>query len=647
MRSTHLTTAPARRRATSLRRVAAAALPLALAVAVLPAPAGATVATDARAVAPAVVPAATADSRPGSTRTLALAASAGDPRVATRTASGSRFYLAAVTWDAGAAADLDVRIRVRTASGWSPWATLAAEDDHAPDAVAGARSAEKRARSGQPSDERPGRAGTEPYVTAAADAVQVRVHGDGPLPRGLRLETVDPGIAAPDAAAGGTEPTSAYVTDAQAAGPTVGAATTSGATTAASQPQRLVPQRPAILSRAAWGAQESMRGNYGEDVWYGEIKGGFVHHTAGSNSYSAAEVPAIIRSIYRYHVVSRGWDDIGYNFLVDRFGRIWEGAYGGVGRPVVGAHTKSYNSSSFAMSAIGDFTSVVPSSKVLDAYSALFAWKLGLSGVWDAQGTSHYTYPGSRDQRTIAGHRDTKATACPGQMLYDRLGTIRSGAARRLAAVPARLTLDGPSTAVAGRPTTLTAQWVRGGIPVDGKVNLQRRSGSSWVHVRQLTVTGGLATADVTPTRSTAYRLRASSSTRPVNVALDGSPGTSNTLSTSVRATTGTPSLRLDGAAVARVGDRVELAIVWRAPGGLVDGRVNLQRRSGSSWVHVRQLAVVDGRATTTLTPGGSHGYRLRASSATWPRDVPLAHPRGTSNTYSVTVYPRASAPFA
>jgi stage II sporulation protein D len=91
----------------------------------------------------------------------------------------------------------------------------------------------------------------------------------------------------------------------------------------------------------------------------------------------------------------------------------------------------------------------------------------------------------------------------------------------------------------------------------------------------------------------------------------------------------------------------VSLSIDWRASGGLVDGRVNLQRRSGSSWVHVRQVAVVDGVAATTLTPGASNSYRLRASSASSPTGVPLTHPLGTSNTYSVTVYPRSSAPFA
>ena len=113
-----------------------------------------------------------------------------------------------------------------------------------------------------------------------------------------------------------------------------------------------------IYSRAQWGADESMRDG---SPSYFEVHGGFVHHTVNANDYKRKDVPAIIRSIYAYHTQSRGWSDIGYNFLVDRFGRIWEGRYGGVDRPVVGAHTLNYNSYSFAMSAIGNFELVQPS----------------------------------------------------------------------------------------------------------------------------------------------------------------------------------------------------------------------------------------------------------------------------------------------
>ena len=129
-----------------------------------------------------------------------------------------------------------------------------------------------------------------------------------------------------------------------------------------------------------------------------------MHHTVNANDYTEAQVPGIIRSIYAYHVQSRGWSDIGYNFLVDRFGRIWEGRYGGVDKPVVGAHTLGYNEYSFAMSAIGNFDVVQPPEAMLQAYGALFAWKLALHGV----------DPPRRPSRSAARRsRRSTATATP------------------------------------------------------------------------------------------------------------------------------------------------------------------------------------------------------------------------------------------
>ena len=139
-----------------------------------------------------------------------------------------------------------------------------------------------------------------------------------------------------------------------------------------------------IYSRAQWGADENIRGK--SSLHYGDVHAGFVHHTVNANDYTRAEVPGILRSIYAYHVKSRGWSDIGYNYLVDRFGRIWEGRYGGIDRAVVGAHTLGYNDDSFAASAIGNYEMAQPSAAMLQAYATLFAWKLSLHGV-DASST--------------------------------------------------------------------------------------------------------------------------------------------------------------------------------------------------------------------------------------------------------------------
>ncbi len=113
-----------------------------------------------------------------------------------------------------------------------------------------------------------------------------------------------------------------------------------------------------IYSRKQWGANERMRDR--SSLHYFEVHAGFVHHTVNANAYTRAEVPGILRSIYAYHTQSLGWSDVGYNYLVDKFGRIWEGRAGGVDRPVVGAHTLGYNDWSFAMSAIGNYETVGP-----------------------------------------------------------------------------------------------------------------------------------------------------------------------------------------------------------------------------------------------------------------------------------------------
>ena len=189
--------------------------------------------------------------------------------------------------------------------------------------------------------------------------------------------------------------------------------------------------QPTIFSRAQWGADESIRNK--SALRYGSISGGFVHHTVNANDYTEAQVPALLRSIYAYHVKSRGWSDIGYNFLVDRFGRIWEGRYGGIDRPVVGAHTLNYNDYSFAMSAIGNFDTVQPPDVMLRAYGQLFAWKLSLSGVNPASTSQKI---GRGTFQAINGHRDAGSTACPGRYLYAQLPLIRTYASAAAPVAP-------------------------------------------------------------------------------------------------------------------------------------------------------------------------------------------------------------------
>ena len=117
--------------------------------------------------------------------------------------------------------------------------------------------------------------------------------------------------------------------------------------------------KPQIVTRSEWGANESWRSGSPD---YAPVKMAFVHHTDSGNDYSAAEAPAIMRGVYAYHTKSLHWSDVGYNFLIDRYGTIYEGRFGGVTRGVIGAQVLGFNTGSTGISVIGTFTSATPPS---------------------------------------------------------------------------------------------------------------------------------------------------------------------------------------------------------------------------------------------------------------------------------------------
>ncbi len=334
-----------------------------------------------------------------------------------------------VTWDNTVqVADDAITVQVRTEQDgvWSDWSDLTYHEEHGPDPDS------EEAQQARP--------GTDGTVVGEVDNVQVRVEmTDGTLPDDLKLAVVDPGEAvATTEEAPAIDTSQLPASDVTATGDPIESTETgaeelessdgtldlrAATTTAAPGPLTTVTPKPMIYSRAQWGADEKMRDG---SPSYFEVHGGFVHHTVNANDYKRKDVPAIIRSIYAYHTQSRGWSDIGYNFLVDRFGRIWEGRYGGVDRPVVGAHTLNYNSYSFAMSAIGNFELVQPSAAMLQAYGALMAWKLSLHGV---SAGSTIQRIGAKNFQAINGHRDAASTACPGKYLYAKIPEIRRLAA--------------------------------------------------------------------------------------------------------------------------------------------------------------------------------------------------------------------------
>ncbi|MFT6714615.1 MAG: hypothetical protein ACJAVJ_001903 [Planctomycetota bacterium] len=197
--------------------------------------------------------------------------------------------------------------------------------------------------------------------------------------------------------------------------------------------------KPPVSSRASWGADSPQCGSsYCTTTHMG------VHHTASSADYGAStwsQAAANVKSIQSYHMYTNGWCDIGYNYLVSKQGWIFEGRGGG--DDVKGAHD-GFNCGSMGVASLGYFHTPVnnqTTSAQLDALKELGAWKFDQGGI-DPLGSSWYAGLGATEQN-VYGHRDVKATACPGDLLYAKLGEIRSGIEARLQQVPTSGTLKG------------------------------------------------------------------------------------------------------------------------------------------------------------------------------------------------------------
>ncbi len=194
--------------------------------------------------------------------------------------------------------------------------------------------------------------------------------------------------------------------------------------------------QPRIRSRAEWGAEQCpTRG-----VNYGSVRAAVVHHTVTANEYTRAQAPAAILAICRFHRNTNGWNDIGYNFVVDRFGRLWEARAGGIDEAVMGSHAQGYNSQTTGIANLGTFTSVPQSDAAIGAMARLIRWKLGNHGVrtggtvklTSAGGASaRYPYGDRRRFQRILGHRDTGVTACPGDQLYFQRSELRERVGER------------------------------------------------------------------------------------------------------------------------------------------------------------------------------------------------------------------------
>jgi N-acetylmuramoyl-L-alanine amidase-like protein len=186
---------------------------------------------------------------------------------------------------------------------------------------------------------------------------------------------------------------------------------------------------PLIFGREVWGANEAIR--RAPPRFATSVQFAIVHHTAGSNSYTASQSAAIVRGIEVYHVKGNGWNDIGYNFLVDRFGQVFEGRYGGVDKNVIGAHAEGFNTGSTGVALLGTYGAALPPAAARTALANLLSWRLDVAHVdplsmltWASGGNARFPLGVPVSLRAVAGHRDTGFTTCPGAALYAQLGAI-------------------------------------------------------------------------------------------------------------------------------------------------------------------------------------------------------------------------------
>ena len=284
-----------------------------------------------------------------------------------------------------------VWFRTRNQGRWAGWAQLPTDDDHNADF-----SSDEHARS---------RPGSDPVWIGTSEAVQFKVFGDVGSPSTATLIDVsNPRRPLVDGLAD-------FLSGVPAA-------------------NGLTPNPP-VRPRSEWDPANTCVPKRPADA--GQISHFFVHHTTGTNSYTRSEVPGRILAICLFHLNSRGWNDIGYNFLIDKYGQIWEGRAGGIEQGLQGAHTAGFNTYSVGVAFIGDHASSRPTAAAEAALVDLLTWKSDLHNV-DTTGFATVVSKGSDKfevgervwLRPISGHTDAQITSCPGAACYARLPRYRS-----------------------------------------------------------------------------------------------------------------------------------------------------------------------------------------------------------------------------
>ncbi|MFG3354478.1 N-acetylmuramoyl-L-alanine amidase [Streptomyces sp. NPDC048001] len=575
-----------------------------------------------------------------------------------------------VTWtDAAARLGGTVEVRTRSAESgtWSAWLRLDGD-------------------SGQ-GDSGAARGGTEPAWVGPSDGVEARLRAaDGAtsdrLPAGLRLAMIDPGTGraaamepaafaveespAPAEATGPSEPAGGQTAStgpggaeadpeepgaegtpgepesgvsAAPSGTPVPSATPSGtpapSVTVSGSPSPTptvsvppgppsgVPQPP-ITSRADWGADESISPEEPGYLPGGRIKAVVVHHTAESNGYTCEQAPAVVRGIYAYHVQQLGWKDIGYNFLVDKCGTVYEGRKGGVDRPVLGAHAYGFNSETTGISVLGAYTDTAPSQAAMASVAQVAAWKLGQYGV-DPAGTTTLTAGASGRSHAgrtwesgarltfpaVHGHRDGYNTQCPGDAFYGRLGTVRSWAAGPVTGLAVR--------SVTGAGLSGTTYYTRAGITV----NWATGTPSSFVSRYEVLVDGKPAASTAATAASAEVTLAAGTHQVAVR-AVHQSGRTATTPAATVVAETTAPGFSTMPNLALRTGTvdtaAVPLTLRWKATDNAALKEVRLTApvtRTYGPTTSVASHTARSGAATTWKATARDQAGNARSASVT------------------------------
>jgi len=391
-----------------------------------------------------------------------------------------RFDLVGLRWSGGDA-EADVELRVRPEGGpWSDWAEATPDSGDAPDPGRGEPEAERV---------------SAPVWADGADEVQYRT---SERLRGVKLEFIN---------------TTGTATPADRAETAVRKAANRGVAGVAGLFTARGAARPSMVSRSQWGGDRHCRPRKSAST--GSVKAVFVHHTAGSNSYSSSDGPSIVLGICRYHRDSNGWDDIGYNFLVDKYGRIYEGRAGGADRAIVGAHAQGWNAQSTGVANLGNFSNGGQSSAGLRAMDRLISWKLDVHGtprggravLVSAGGATNRYRSGARVEfNRISGHRNGNHTECPGDGLYDQLPRLRRGVE------------DGSDRTAPAAPRNLTARSGAGRVSLNWSDNgesdlagyrIYRRTPSTSYAAVATTTSSAHIDRSVTGGRTYYYRVKA------------------------------------------------------------------------------------------------------------------------------------------